>query len=148
MNIESLNSLLRTVMTLAGAFLVSGGAKFFGNVIDTAYWQEITGIVLTIIAIVWSIRTKTVEIEKLQGSVRQVITFICGILLAKGLLNDSTTSAIIAFAGAIIPYIQAGLARVKSEKIAAGEIKFSTLKGVTENDIAKNPYVAKNKNYK
>lgn len=127
---EQINSLIRTVLTLAGAFLTGGGLHyFFGHEIDAAYWEEITGIILAIVSIIWSISTKTIDIEKLQGSIRQVITFICGILVAKGLLNAQTSIAVIAFVGAIIPYIQAGLARKKSEQIANGKIKVAQLKG-------------------
>lgn len=130
MKSEQINSLIRTVMTLVGAFLTGGGIHyFFGHVIDTAYWEEITGIALTVVSIAWSISTKTVDIEKLQGSVRQVITFICGILVAKNLLNAQTALAVIAFAGSIIPYIQAGLARKKNEQISVGKINVSNLKG-------------------
>lgn len=126
---EQINSLIRTIMTLAGAFLTGGGLHyFFGHVIDTAYWEEITGVALTIFSIAWSISTKTVDIEKLQGSVRQVITFVCGILVAKGLLTAQTAMAVIAFIGAILPYIQAGMARKKNEQLVNGVISAHQLK--------------------
>ena len=132
MNIENINSLLRTVMTLLGAFLVGGGMKFFGMELSEGYWAEIVGVVLAIVAVVWSIRSKIVEIEKLQGLIRQIVTFICGILLAKGILNDRTMEAVIAFAGAIIPFIQAGVARVKNQQINTGVINPVTLKGAND----------------
>jgi hypothetical protein len=126
---EQFNSLLRTVLTLAAAFLTGGGLHyFFGHVIDTAYWEEITGVVVTVVSIIWSISTKTVDIEKIQGSVRQVVTFICGVLVAKGLLNDQTGAAVIAFIGAVIPYIQAGLTRKKNDQLAIGKIAVQDLK--------------------
>lgn len=130
MKTEQINSLLRTVLTLAGAFLTGGGIHYlFGHEIDAAYWEEITGILLTIVSIVWSISTKSVDIEKLQGSIRQVVTFVCGILMAKGLLNAQTGTAVIAFIGAVIPYIQAGLARKKTEQLSTGKIQVDNLKG-------------------
>lgn len=129
MKIEQINSLLRTIMTLAGAFIAGNGLhNFFGHIIDTAYWEQITGTVLLIVSIIWSISTKTVDIEKLQGSVRQVVTFVCGILIANGLLNDQTGAAVIAFVGAIIPYIQAGLSRQKNDQIKQGIIQPHELK--------------------
>lgn len=127
---DQLNSLLRTLMTLIGAFLTGGGIhSFFGHIIDVAYWEEITGILLTVVAIGWSIASKQVVIEKLQGMVRQVVTFICGILVAKGLLNDSTATAVIAFIGAMLPYFQSGLARVKNQQLDSGKIQTNQLKG-------------------
>lgn len=127
---EKINSLIRTVMTLVGAFLTGGGIHyFFGHVIDSAYWEEITGIALTIFSIGWSIATKTVVIEQLQGSVRQVVTFIAGILMAHNILNAQTGLAVIAFVAAIIPYIQAGLSRTKTQQLSVGKIQVSQLKG-------------------
>lgn len=128
---EQINSLIRHVLTLIGAFLIGGGTHhFFGQVIDTAYWEEITGVIITAISIYWSIKTKEVDIEKLQGAVRQVITFILTILTAKGILSESIALAILAFVAAVIvPWIQAGLARKKVEKLSTGEIHISKLKG-------------------
>lgn len=129
MKIEQINSLIRTVMTLIGAFLTGGGLHyFFGHTIDGAYWEEITGVIITVVAIVWSIRTKTVDIEKMQGMVRQVVTFICGILIAKGLLTDQTGAAVIAFVGSILPYLQAGLSRKKNDQLQQGVIQPHQLK--------------------
>lgn len=129
---DQITSFIRTILTLIGAFLTGGGIHyFFGHIIDTAYWQEITGVVLTIISIWWSISTKTVDMEKLQGSVRQVVTFICGILAAKGLLNAETSLAVIAFIGSMIPFLQAGLDRKKNEHLDSGKISIGDLKGAT-----------------
>lgn len=125
---EHLSSLIRTIMSLIGAFLVGGGAKFFGSTIDDALWDEIVGVVITIASIYWSIKTKTINVEKLQGSIRHVATFICGILLAKGILNEQTGLAVIAFSGAIIPYIQAFIARKKAAALQKGEIVVQQLK--------------------
>lgn len=127
---EQLNSLIRTILTLIGAFLTGGGLHyFFGHIIDTAYWEEITGVILTIVSIGWSFSSKIVDIEKLQGMVRQVVTFLCGILVAKGILNGETATAVIAFIGSILPYFQAGLGRAKSQQLDKGQISVQSLKG-------------------
>lgn len=132
MTSEQLNSLIRTVLTLIGAFLTGGGIHyFFGTVIDTAYWQEISGIILAIVSVVWSIVSKTLDIEKLEGTIRQVVTFICGILIARGLLTSQTGMAVIAFVGAIIPLIQSYLSKKKSAQVEAGKIPVAELKKIT-----------------
>lgn len=128
---EQVNSLIRTVLTLLGAFLAGGGIKFFGIVIDTAYWQEITGSILAIVSIVWSIKSKEVDIEKLQGLVRQVVTFIAGIFVAKGILNENTSNAILAFVAAILPLLQSYLGKKKSDQLAVGKITPAQLKKST-----------------
>lgn len=119
---EQVNSLIRTVLTLLGAFLAGGGLKLFGIVIDTAYWQEITGFVLAGLSIYWSIKSKEVNIEKLQGLVRQVVTFIAGIFVAKGILNENTSNAILAFVAAILPLLQSYLGKKKSDALVEGKI--------------------------
>lgn len=125
---EQVNSLIRTILSLLGAFLAGGGLKLFGMVIDTAYWMEITGVVLAIVSIVWSVVSKTVNIEKLEGAIRQTVTFVCGIFLAKGLLTEQTVAAILAFIGAILPLLQSYLAKKKSEDIENGVIPIARLK--------------------
>ena len=103
---EQFFSLLRTVLTLVGALLVSGGVNyFFGKVIDTPLWQEITGVIIAIASIAWSVVTKDVDKEKLMGFIRQVITFGAGILLSKGILNQQTYTAVVAFVVAVLPII-------------------------------------------
>lgn len=127
---DQLSSFIRTVLTLVGAFLTSGGLHyFFGHVIDPAYWQEISGVVLALFSIGWSVSTKIVDVEKLQGLVRQVVTFICGILVAHGLLNEQTSLAVLAFIGSMTPYVQAGLDRMKNQHLDTGKITINQLKG-------------------
>lgn len=125
---EQLNSLLRTVLTLLGAFLAGGGLKLFGIVIDTVYWQEIVGFVLAGVSIYWSIKSKEVNMEKLEGFIRQVITFIGGIFMAKNILKAEQLAAIMTFVLAILPLIQSYLAKKKSDDIEKGVIPVARLK--------------------
>jgi hypothetical protein len=131
---EQLFSVLRTVLTLAGALLTGGGMHFFGQTIDTPLWQEITGIVMAVISVVWSIYTKAVDLEKLQGTIRQVVTFVFGILAAKHLISDQTQNAVLALLAALIPILQAGMSRQKNKLIATGAISLDDLKGVAPPD--------------
>lgn len=127
---EQFNSLLRMVLTFLGALLASGGVNhFFGHVIDTAYWQEITGVLLALSAIYWGWKTKTLDIEKQQGLVRQVIAFIMGILTSKGIITQETALAVVGFVGALLTWIQSGQSRKKAEDLSVGKIKVEQLKG-------------------
>ena len=74
---SSVLSLIRTLLTLAGAYLF--GKNFFGLPLDEVIWQEIVGIGLGVIAIIWSVFDKTITGEVWQGVVRHVITFASGI---------------------------------------------------------------------
>lgn len=129
MDKERLNSIIRTTLTFVGALLTGNTLHyFFGHIIDTAYWQEITGIVLGCVSAYWSIQSKTLDIEKLQGGIRHVITFIGGILVAKGLLTNETIIAIGAFVTALLPLWQAHAARQKSQQLDQGKITIQDLK--------------------
>lgn len=127
---EKLSSLLRTLLSFVGALLVGGGVHhLFGNIVDAGYWEEITGVVFALWSIGWSVATKSVDIEKLQGLVRQVLAFVAGILTAKGLINESTASAIIGFAAALLTWVQANQAKTKVDQLDSGKITVAQLKG-------------------
>lgn len=119
---EQVNSAIRTVLTLLGAFLAGGGLKLFGIVIDTVYWQEISGFVLAGVSIYWSIKSKEVDREKLEGFIRQVITFVGGILMAKNILKAEQLAAILTFIIAILPLLQSYLGKKKSDDLVVGKI--------------------------
>lgn len=125
---EQWNSLIRTTLTFIGALLTGGGVHyFFGQLIDTAYWQEITGIVLASVSVVWSIKDKKLGIEQLQATVRQVITFAFGILMAKGLISENTANSIFSFIGSMLPFLQQYLSKKKANELYNGEIKVDDL---------------------
>lgn len=118
-------SLIRTLLTLAGAYLF--GKNFFGLPLDEVLWQEIVGIGLGVIAIIWSVFDKTITGEVWQGVVRHVITFASGILVAKGIVDAATIQVIIAALAGIFPWLQSTLQRSVNKGIAEGEISSTSL---------------------
>lgn len=118
-------SLIRTLLTLAGAYLF--GKNFFGLPLDEVLWQEIVGIGLGVIAIIWSIFDKTITGEVWQGVVRHVITFASGILVAKGIVDAATIQVIIAALAGIFPWLQSTLQRSLNKGISSGEISSANL---------------------
>lgn len=107
------------LMALGGYFI---GANFFGLPIDAVLWQQIAGIGLSIIALVWSVLTKTIQEEVWQGVVRQVITFAGGILLARGILTNEMWQSILAVLVAVLPFIQSTQTRDVAKKLKSGKI--------------------------
>jgi hypothetical protein len=120
---EQIFSLLRTLLTLAGAYLF--GKNFFGLPIDSSLWQEIVGIGLGIVSVVWSIIDKTIQNDVWQGVVRHLITFASGILVAKGIISAATVQTIIAAFAGVFPWLLANLSSAKNDKIASGELQAS-----------------------
>ena len=122
---SSVLSLIRTLLTLAGAYLF--GKNFFGLPLDEVLWQEIVGIGLGVIAIIWSVFDKTITGEVWQGVVRHVITFASGILVAKGIVDAATIQVIIAALAGIFPWLQSTLQRSLNKGISEGEISSASL---------------------
>lgn len=122
---SSVLSLIRTLLTLAGAYLF--GKNFFGLPLDEVLWQEIVGIGLGVIAIIWSVFDKTITGEVWQGVVRHVITFASGILVAKGIVDAATIQVIIAALAGIFPWLQSTLQRNVNKGISEGEISSASL---------------------
>lgn len=117
---EQIFSLLRTLLTLAGAYLF--GKNFFGLELDSSLWQEIVGIGLGIIAVAWSIFDKTIQNDIWQGAVRHIITFASGILVAKGIISAETVQVIIAAFAGVFPWLLANLSGAKNAAIKSGEL--------------------------
>ena len=122
---SSVLSLIRTLLTLAGAYLF--GKNFFGLPLDEVLWQEIVGIGLGVIAIIWSVFDKTITGEVWQGVVRHVITFASGILVAKGIVDAATIQVIIAALAGIFPWLQSTLQRSLNKGISEGGISSASL---------------------
>jgi len=122
---SSVLSLIRTLLTLAGAYLF--GKNFFGLPLDEVLWQEIVGIGLGVIAIIWSVFDKTITGEVWQGVVRHVITFASGILVAKGVIDSATVQVILAALAGVFPWLQSTMQRSVNKGISEGEIKSSSL---------------------
>lgn len=120
MNTTQIMAAVRALlMTLGGYFI---GANFFGLTIDAVLWQQIAGIAISVIVMVWSIVTKSLAEEVWQGVVRQVITFAGGILLAKGILTNEMWQSILAVLVAVLPFIQSTQSMGLAKKLKSGEI--------------------------
>lgn len=122
----NLVSLIRTLLTLAGAYLF--GKNFFGLAIDEVLWQEIVGIAIGVIVIIWSAIDKSLQNDVWQGVVRHVITFASGILIARGVITAEMWQTILAALAGVLPWLQATLSKAKNDGIKSGEINSSSFK--------------------
>ena len=113
-------SLLRTLFTLAGTYII--GHNLFGSPINANAWQEIGGAILTAVGAGWGILDKTASIEMIQSAVRSVLISIGGLLVAAGKLSGESLQAILGMATVAITAIQSHTSKVKVQQIASGKL--------------------------
>jgi hypothetical protein len=123
---ERITSIIRNVLTLAGAFLL--GRNLFGLEVNEVLWQEITGAIMVLVGIIMSIMDKTVTIEKAQGALRHIILAVGGLLVAKGSIKPEQLELYLGAAAALVPLIYGFLSTKKSQAIASGDITVNQLK--------------------
>lgn len=125
---EAIQSLIRLILTAVGSYLI--GHYFLGTQVTGEWWEGVIGFILAIVSIIWSIRSNTVTIEMWQSLVRQAITIVGGIFIAKGWINETTVESIGGILLLLFPYLQARTDETKVKKIHNGEINIRQLKAV------------------
>lgn len=123
-------SLLRTVLTAFGAFLI--GKNIFGAPVDDVLWQSIVGAILAVVSIIWGFKSKTNTLESLQSGLRSVIVVFGGLFVASGKISSGTLESIAGFVLAALPFVYSILSKNKTAMIASGTLLPSTdSKGTT-----------------
>lgn len=126
MNKETVFTLIRTLLTSVGVFLI--GKNFLGSPIDQSLWQMLVGLIMAAISVVWGIMDKTIGLEMLQSFIRSVIVGLGGLLVAKGSVSPEKLESILGIVLAVLPLIYSILSRKKSDGIADGSIAAFELK--------------------
>jgi hypothetical protein len=120
MNKETVFTLIRTLLTSVGIFLI--GKNFMGSTIDQSVWQMLVGVIMSGVSVVWGIVDKTIGLEMLQSFIRSAIVGLGGLLVAKGSLNPEKLDSILGIVLSVLPLIYSILSRKKSDGIAEGSI--------------------------
>lgn len=126
MNKDTTLSLLRTLMTSFGIFLL--GKNLLGSEIDQSIWQMVVGVTMAGVSVIWGVFDKTVDIEMLQSFIRSAIIGFGGLLIARGSLSPEKLESILGIVVSILPLLYSMLSRKKTNQIAAGEILIEDLK--------------------
>jgi hypothetical protein len=130
MNKETVFTLIRTLLTSVGVFLI--GKNFLGAPIDQSVWQMLVGIIMSATSVIWGVMDKTIGLEMLQSFIRSAIVGLGGLLVAKGSLSPEKLESILGIVLAILPLVYSILSRKKSDGIAEGSIapfELKTTKG-------------------
>jgi hypothetical protein len=114
-------SLLRSVLTFAGFFLV--GRSVTGHVLDAGVLETVSGVVLALVGTIWGIKDKSTGAEQWASLARSILTGIGGIGVSWGLLTANTLAAVSAFVTAILPVILSQLNKTTIAQIHEGEVK-------------------------
>lgn len=117
---ETALSLLRTLLTLAGTYII--GHNLFGKPIDSNVWQEIGGAALTAVGVGWGVSDKTATVEMVQSAVRSVLITFGGLLVAAGKLSGQSLEAIIGVGAVVVTAIQSHTSKVKIKQISSGQL--------------------------
>lgn len=133
MNKEKVFSIIRSVLTIVGAFLV--GKSFLGNTIDDNLWLGIGGGIITAISVVWGIVDKTATIEGLQSGIRNVLIFFGALLVGSGIIKDEVLQAILGIVPIVITILYSQLSKAKSKEIAEGKLGVADLSGVKSAEV-------------
>jgi hypothetical protein len=126
MNKETVFTLIRTLLTSVGVFLI--GKNFLGSPIDQSVWQMLVGIIMAGVSVVWGIMDKTIGLEMLQSFIRSVIVGLGGLLVAKGSVSPEKLESILGIVLAVLPLVYSILSRKKSDGISNGSIAAFELK--------------------
>ena len=116
------------MLAAADGALAAGAAADAAADAAAAEAAAATGVIMGVIAIIWSIRSKEATIEMLQGTMRQVLTFIGGLFVAKGKISAETLTLVIGLAAAILPPLYGFLSRRKTQQLDTGKISIDQLK--------------------
>lgn len=126
MSKETILSLLRTLLSLGAAFLV--GKNLFGTPIDNETWQVVVGIIVGLGSAAWGIFDKTATTEMLQSSIRSVLIFIGGLLIARGKWSAENLNMWLGVITALGPFINSWLNRRKAQRLTEGTLTPTELK--------------------
>lgn len=122
----SITGVIRNILTAVGGYLL--GKNLFGLAVNESLWQELTGVIMGIISVIWSIKEKNVTIEMFQGVIRNTVGFLGGIFVGFGKITGDTLALVLALIVPASQLIYSGLSRLKSQHIDEGKIKVEQLK--------------------
>lgn len=126
MNKETVFTLIRTLLTSFGVFLI--GKNFLGQTIDQSIWQMLIGIAMSAFSVAWGMYDKTLGLEMLQSFIRSAFVGIGGLLVAKGSLSVEKLESILGIVLALLPLVYSLLSKKKSTELANGTIEPNALK--------------------
>jgi len=107
---EQVISIVRHVLSVIGGLLLAYGIG------QEVLFANVTGVVLGLISLVWSIKDKTATISQIGGVIRQTLTFVGGFLILKGILTPEKLEATIGAIVALLPVLLGQFDKIPTEE--------------------------------
>jgi len=103
------------------------GKNLFGATLDPAIWQEVTGVILMIVSLVWTIKSKALTVEILQSVILKVVMVAGTIWVSSGSVSGDFLDKIVMAVTVVLPIVYSIIAKKKSTDIATGDIPLHKL---------------------
>lgn len=121
MNKDTILSILRTILTLVGTYMV--GRHLFGQVVDGAIWEQVAGAILGVGSIAWGIIDKSATVESIQSALRSAVIVVGGLLVSSGKLKDDTLTAIVGLVTTLVPVLLSFMTKKQVKQISTGQLQ-------------------------
>lgn len=125
MNKETWATLVRTLLTSIGAFLI--GKTLFGDPIVSGTIDVLVGAGMSLFSIVWGIVTKEIGIEMIQSAIRQILISVGGLLVAANKISAEKIEAVSGILLVVSTLLYSVLSRKKSDAIVSGKLNTEKL---------------------
>ncbi len=120
MSKDTVLSLLRTLLTVAGSYILAH--NLFGPVVNQDGITQAGGAIIALVGAVWGYFDKSTSIEGLQSAVRSVFQIVGGFLVASGKLSGQSLDTILGFITSLGPVLQSYTSRLKVKQLDQGKI--------------------------
>lgn len=114
-------SLVRTVLTFAGTFLI--GHSILNQPITSDVWDMIIGVSSTAFGTIWGIVDKSATSDMIESALRSILIGVGGFLVTAGILKNETLQALLGLITPILAFIQSVMSKAKVVSIATGQAK-------------------------
>jgi uncharacterized membrane protein len=97
---QTLQTIVRTILMIVGSFLI--GHHFMNQTIDSSIWETITGSVISVITLIWDLKSKIATQDQIAGTFKQVLVFVLGFFAASGKISADSVQTWITIIGTVL----------------------------------------------
>lgn len=112
MSKQTISSLIRAFFMIVSAFLV--GHHIGSQAIDQTFLDTAGAVVLGVVSMVWGIADKSTGLEAFEATIKQVLVFGGGLLVATGKLTADNLNNYIGVATMLLPVLWSWVSKKKA----------------------------------
>ena len=122
----NLASFIRMLLAAGAAFLI--GKTWWGTPLTSQVTDTIIAVLMEVLSVVWGLRAHTVDIEKLQSTVRNFFSLAGGFFVSRGLITTEQSVLIVGALVSASAYLYSILSKKKSQQLDTSKIQLADLK--------------------